>query len=75
MSFPHPGAPPPAPPAEAPLRTFTYKTFTGDAREVEAHYIQFTSGHVTFWLQQDGDWDYLVRAETNQDCQEIKETT
>lgn len=75
MTFPRPDAAPPTPPAEIPLRTFTYKTWGGKPKTVEAHYIQFTAQHVTFWLEKPGGWDYLVLAEAARDCLEVKETT
>lgn len=74
MSFPRPE--PEQPPTSAkdqPLRTFTYKKWSGRTETVQAHYIQFTAGHVTFWLERPGEWDFLVIAETNKDCQDIKE--
>lgn len=73
MTFPRPDAPPPTPPAETPLRTFTYKRSDWSVGTVQATYIQFMAEHVTFWIQQDGDWDFMVLAESNRDCQEIKE--
>ena len=74
MTFPRPQTEAPAPaPADAPLRTFTYKTWGGQTKTVEAHYIQFMTEHVTFWIEQSGEWNFMVLAEANRNCNEIKE--
>lgn len=74
MSFPRPEPTPPMPAAETAPRTFTYKRWSGKSYTVQAHYIQFTAEHVTFWLERPGEWDFLVLAESSRDCQEIKES-
>lgn len=63
-------------PTEAkPLRTFTYKSYGGGSRTVVAHYLQFMTEHVTFWIERPGDTNQLVLAETNKNVHGLKEVT
>ncbi len=73
MTFPRPEHAPPDVKPDAPLRTFTYKTWGGRDMTVKAHYAQFMTEHVTFWIEQEGDWNLLVLAEANRDCNALKE--
>jgi hypothetical protein len=64
-------------PVGRPLRTFTFKTFGGKAKEVEAQFIEFKAGHVAFW-REGPDKDFqgtLVLAEANTNVSELREVT
>lgn len=56
-----------------PLRTFIYETWGGHEQTVEAHYLQFMTEHVTFWIEQDGDSNQLVIAVANKQVNSLKE--
>lgn len=61
-------------PEQRSLRTYTYKTWGGKDRSVEAHYIQFQPDHVSFWVDgEDGRQDQLALAEANTDVRDLKE--
>jgi hypothetical protein len=74
MSFPRPHPLAPESAAEAPLSTFTYKTFSGKEKTVEAHYVNFMPGHVAFCL--DGpERGVIVLAEVNTNVHELREVS
>lgn len=58
---------------ESPLRTFSYHTNTGRLVTVEAHYVQFMAGHVSFWTKGADGYDFLVLAEANTKVFNLKE--
>lgn len=58
---------------DKPVRAFTYQTRAGHQRHVEAHYVQFMPGHVSFWLDTTAEFDVLVLAEANEDCNHLEE--
>lgn len=60
---------------DSPMRTFTYKRWGGEERTVEAHYLQFMTEHVTFWIEREGDTNQLVVAEANKQVNSLKEVT
>lgn len=60
--------------AEAPLRTYTYKKASGREITVEAHFLQFTAGHVNFWkTRADDKQDTLILSEANGNVHSLKE--
>lgn len=60
-------------PVNKPLRVFGYRNGAGDECQVEAHYVQFMPGHVTFWIDEAAEYDVLVSAVTNEDVQHLQE--
>ena len=59
-----------------PLRTYTYKTWGGSSREVQAHYVHFNANHVNFWQSRpDSEQDTPILAEANSNVNELKEVT
>ena len=62
-------------PEVQPARSFTYTTWGGKDRQVEASYVSFMPDHVSFWLETDNEWDTLVIAEANRDVNSLVEVT
>lgn len=63
----------PVEPKDKQVRVFTYQNSLGQECIVEAHYVQFMPGHVSFWLDLSADFDTLVRAEANKDVHHLEE--
>ena len=72
MTFPRPEHAAPEPMPDAPLSTFTYKTFSGKEKTVQAHYVNFMPGHFAFCLDGE-DRGVIVLAEVNTNVHELRE--
>ncbi len=73
MTFPRPESTPPDVTQDAPLQTFTYKTFAGREKTVEAHYVNFMPAHVAFCREVGAGKSVIVLAEVNTNVHELRE--
>ena len=65
-----------APSTALPLRTYSYKRWGGEERVIEAHYVNFTAGHVNFWVRRsDDEQDTLIFSDVNAQITALKEVT
>lgn len=64
---------PPESPVDKPMATFTYKTFGGKEKTVQAHYVNFMPGHVAFCQDAGDDRGFIVLAEANTNVHELRE--
>ena len=60
---------------DRPLRKYSFKTWGGKHKEVEASYVEFKAHHVAFWLDRSEPnvQDTLVLAEPSTNVAELRE--
>lgn len=57
-----------------PLRTFTWRDWGGHHHTIKANYINFTGGHVAFWVDREPPaCDQLVLAARNEQINNLME--